>query len=67
VTSFVPDDDLAGFLEDLAEVIEDNAERLSDHGEFVRTLSKSSAPQRQAAVPTNNVRFNLKYERGETV
>src|SRR4051794_16754740 len=66
VTSFVPDEDLAGFLADLAEVIEDNAERMPDHGEFVRSLPTSTPPQ-QAAAPVTNVSFNLRYERGETV
>ena len=69
VTNFVPDDDLAGFLEDLADVIDDNAKTLPDHGEFVRRLPPNSeAPQTAAVAPAPaNVSFNLRYERGETV
>ena len=66
VTTFMSDDDIAGFLTDMEEVIADTAEKMMDHGEFVRRLPKSSTSE-QATAPAPHVSFALKYERGETV
>jgi tryptophan halogenase len=62
VTEFVPDEQIAGFLEDIAEVIEDVANTMPDHGEFVTRLP-SSTPARSAMAPPT-ISFSLKYERG---
>ena len=63
VTSFVSDDDLAGFLADISEVIEEVANDMVDHGEFVRQLPPSATTEPQSA-PLTSLDFSLKYERG---
>jgi len=70
VTEFVPQEDLAGFLNDVVEVIDDVASKMSDHGEFVRALPSSTEAAKAAAakpVKVPQVSFALRYERGETV
>ncbi|MEP7130070.1 MAG: tryptophan halogenase family protein, partial [Sphingomicrobium sp.] len=63
VTTFMPDEDIVGFLEDMEEVIADTADKMMDHGEFVRQLPRSTPAAREAAAPAS-VTFNLRYERG---
>jgi tryptophan halogenase len=65
VTSFVPAEEIAGFLGDIAEVIEDVADKMPDHGEFVRRLPPSTPAPPAAAAPPG-VSFTLSYERGAT-
>jgi tryptophan halogenase len=61
VTQFVPDTDLAAFLDDITDANDEVADGLPDHGAFVRGLPPASPPQ--SAVPAD-VSFDLKYERG---
>lgn len=63
VTSFVPAEEIADFLDDIAEVVEDVAAKMPDHGEFVRSLPPST-PVAQAAASPTSVSFAILYERG---
>jgi tryptophan 7-halogenase len=62
VTNFVPDEQIAGFLDDIAEVIDDVANDMRDHGEFVRSLPPSTPRAEADASP--GVNFTLTYDRG---
>ncbi len=63
VTNFVPDDELADFLQDLAQVIEDVANDMPDHGGFVQNLPPSMAEANgNGGITTTN--FALTYGRG---
>jgi tryptophan halogenase len=61
VTTFVPADELMGFLDEIAAVVEDNAERMPDHAEFIRRLPAASPPQ---PAPTES--YGLRNVRGAT-
>jgi tryptophan halogenase len=61
VTQFVPDTDLAAFLDDITDANDEVADGLPDHGAFVRGLPPASPPQ---SAVTADVSFDLKYERG---
>lgn len=62
VTRFVPDAEIAGFLNDTAEVIADVVDHLPDHGAFLHGLPPST-PKQAATAGAPQVSSNLKYGR----